>query len=70
VVVVGFVEVYRRYGQTIPFFGTLWSVLVMGWGGEVCSGSHGGGERGCYRCTWSFSNMIVLQSVQLLCIVR
>jgi hypothetical protein len=33
-------------------FGALQSVLVVGWGGLFQC--HGGGERGCYRCTWVF----------------
>jgi hypothetical protein len=35
------------------------------WGGEVCSNAHGGGERGCYKYAWSFSNISVLQSIPL-----
>jgi hypothetical protein len=31
------------------------------WDGEVYSSGHDGGERGCYRCTWSFLNTSVLQ---------
>jgi hypothetical protein len=35
----------------------------------VCSNGHGGGKRGCYGCTWAFSNITVLQSILLCCIV-
>jgi hypothetical protein len=42
-VVVGFGRVYRRCGRTIPFFGALWSVSLLGWG--LSSSGHGGGKR-------------------------
>jgi hypothetical protein len=29
-----------------------------GGGGYVCSSGHGGGERGCYKCSWPFSNTV------------
>jgi hypothetical protein len=35
-------------------FGALWSVSVVG---------HSSGERGCYRCVWSFSYIGGLQSI-------
>jgi hypothetical protein len=57
--------VVKRY----PFFFVLYGQCR--WcGGDFCSNGHVDGERGCYRCDWSFSNICVLQSILLHCTVH
>jgi hypothetical protein len=55
-----FVLYSSKYG-TFFFFSGL--CQYRWWGLEVCSSGHVGGERGCYMCTWTFSNISVSQSL-------
>jgi hypothetical protein len=52
-------DMVKQYLFSVPYG------QYRSWNGEVCSNSHGGGERGYYRCAWSFSSIIVLQSIPL-----